>query len=142
MSLFAYSASLLIGLVMAPATGALWLAAGLDRERGFYPAVVMAIASYYVLFAVVGGSAGAVLGELAILAVFVLLAIAGFRYGRWLLVFALALHGVLDAVHPWLVHNAGAPPWWPAFCGAYDVALACWLIMRWSAGEWRRQPCQ
>jgi hypothetical protein len=36
----------------------------------------------------------------------------------------LAAHGVLDFFHGRLVANPGVPPWWPAFCRAFDVAAA------------------
>jgi hypothetical protein len=46
----------LIGLILALAVAGSATAIGLDRERAFYPTVLMVIASYYVLFAVVGAS--------------------------------------------------------------------------------------
>lgn len=127
MTLFDYPLSLLFGLELAVAIGAIAALAGLDRERSFYAAVVMTVASYYVLFAVVGGSAAALIGEIGMLVLFVLLAVLGFKFSPWLIVFALALHGVLDSIHPVLIDNAGAPPWWPAFCLSYDVGMALWL---------------
>ena len=42
------------GLALAVAVGA--GAAGLDRDRAFYPTVLIVVASYYDLFAVLGGS--------------------------------------------------------------------------------------
>ena len=44
----------LIGLMLAVAVAGFATAIGLDRERGFYPPVLIVIASYYVLFAVMG----------------------------------------------------------------------------------------
>ncbi len=41
-----------IGLILAVAVAGSAIAIGLDRERTFYPTVLMVIASYYVLFAV------------------------------------------------------------------------------------------
>ena len=46
----------LIGLILALAVAGSATAIGLDRERAFYPTVLMVIASYYVLFAVMGAS--------------------------------------------------------------------------------------
>jgi hypothetical protein len=46
----------LIGLILALAVAGTATAIGLDRERVVYPTVLMVIASYYVLFAVMGAS--------------------------------------------------------------------------------------
>ena len=62
---------------------------GMDRERVFYPAVVMAVASYYLAFAVVDGRNGVMLSEVAIAAVFIAGAVAGFKYSAWIAVVAL-----------------------------------------------------
>jgi hypothetical protein len=50
---------------------------GFDRDRAFYPALLVVIASYYVLFAVMTGSY-AVLVESAIMTAFAALAVLGF----------------------------------------------------------------
>ena len=44
----------LIGLLLSVAVAAFATVTGLDRERGFYPTVLIVIASYYVLFALMG----------------------------------------------------------------------------------------
>ena len=96
---------------------------GMDRERVFYPAVVMAVASYYLAFAVVDGRNGVMLSEVAIAAVFIAGA-AGFRHSPWIAVVALAGHGVMDGFHHHLVHNTGVPQVWPGFCMTFDVTAA------------------
>ncbi len=97
---------------------------GMDRERVFYPAVVIAVASYYLAFAVVDGRNGVMLSEVAIAAVFIAAAVAGFKHNPWIAVVALAGHGVMDGFHHLLVHNAGVPRSWPGFCGSFDVTAA------------------
>jgi len=116
----------LIGIVLAVAVGgfARWI--GWDRDRAFYPTVLTVIASYYVLFAVIGGS-GVLLIETAVCLGFVILAVVGFKRSLWLVVAALIAHGVFDLVHPHAVHNAGVPTWWPDFCLAYDVTAGALL---------------
>ena len=60
-------------------------------------------------------------------------AVAGFKRSAWIVVAALAGHGVQDAVHGHIVANAGVPAWWPAWCLAYDVGAAAalaWLLTR------------
>jgi len=83
-----------------------------------------------VLFAVMGGSGRAVVVETLVAAAFVLAASVGFRRSLWLVVAALAAHGVQDAFHGRLVANPGVPAWWPAFCLTYDVAAAGYLAWR------------
>jgi len=105
---------------------------GFDRDRAFYPAVLIVVASYYVLFAAMIGSVEAVLLESIVMALFVIAAVAGFKRTPWIVVAALAAHGVQDAVHGHIVANAGVPGWWPAWCLAYDVGAAgalAWLLM-------------
>ncbi|MEO7941003.1 MAG: hypothetical protein ABIR55_20460 [Burkholderiaceae bacterium] len=46
----------LSGLLLALLLCAITAAVRLDRERAFYPTVLMTIALYYVLFAVIGGA--------------------------------------------------------------------------------------
>lgn len=124
------AAPILIGIGLAFAVAAGAHAAGLDRERGFYPTVLIVVASYYDLFAVLGGSPQALGVELAVTAVFVSAAVVGFRRNLWIVAAALAMHGAFDFVHGGVVHNPGMPAWWPAFCGSYDLAAAAWLAWR------------
>lgn len=119
--------SAVVGASIAVLVGLLATFTGLDRGRAFYAAVTIVVAHYYVLFAVVGGADAALLTECAIMSAFVVAAVVGFRRTPWLLVAALAGHGVLDLAHPHLVDNAGVPAWWPDFCLAYDVVAAAYL---------------
>ena len=67
------------------------------------------------------------------MALFAIAAVVGFRASAWIVVGALAGHGVLDAVQGYIVNNAGVPAWWPAFCLAYDLGAAgalAWFLMR------------
>jgi hypothetical protein len=106
---------------------AAWL--GMDRERVFYPAVVMAVASYYLAFAVVDGRSEVMLSEVAIAAVFIIGAVAGFKVSPWIAVVALAGHGVMDGFHHHLVHNTGVPQAWPGFCMTFDVTAAAFVAL-------------
>jgi len=106
---------------------------GFDRDRAFYPTVLIVIASYYVLFAVMSGSVETVLLESVMMALFAVAAVAGFKASPWIVVAALAGHGVQDAVHSHIIANAGVPGWWPAWCLAYDVGAAgalAWILTR------------
>ncbi len=116
-----------IGVAVAFAVAVLGRSAGLDRDRAFYSTVLIVTASYYVLFAVLGGSMHAVAVESIGLAVFTACAVVGFRTSMWLVVAGLMAHGVFDIVHARTVSNPGMPEYWPAFCLAFDVAAAVWL---------------
>lgn len=120
-----------IGVLLAPAVAAFGRAAGLDRDRAFYPVTLIVVASYYVLFAAVGGSMWAVAIESAVMAAFVAAAVAGFKRSLWLVSAALVAHGLFDLLHHRLIDNAGVPAWWPVFCMAYDIgagATLAWLL--------------
>jgi hypothetical protein len=88
---------------------------------------MVVIASYYVLFAVMGGSAHALLVEAAVATLFLAVTLVGFKYSLWLVVGALASHGIFDVFHGQLIANPGVPVWWPAFCLAYDGVAAAYL---------------
>lgn len=122
-----------IGAVLALSVGLMARFTGLDRDRAFYPTVLIVIALYYALFAVMGGSLQVLVIESIVIGVFVGASIAGFKRSLWLVVVALAAHGVFDLVHGQLIDNPGVPPWWPNFCLAYDVVAAAglaWLLSR------------
>ena len=51
----------IVGLVLAAAVAIFARVTGLDRDRAFYPLVTIVVASFYALFAVMGGG-GSVLG--------------------------------------------------------------------------------
>jgi hypothetical protein len=108
---------------------------GFDRDRAFYPVVTVVIASYYELFAIMGGSASAVGVETAVLVVFVTVSVIGFKANLWLIVGALAGHGLFDFIHPELITNPGVPAWWPMFCLSYDLTAALYLAWRLSRSE-------
>ena len=120
-----------IGIVLAVAVAVFARRVGLDRDRAFYPTVMIVIASYYVLFAAMSGSVQTVVIESVVMALFAAAAVAGFKSSAWIVVAALAGHGVFDALHGYVIENTGVPAWWPAWCLAYDVAAAAglaWLL--------------
>lgn len=117
----------LIGAVLALAVSSTATLVGLDRDRAFYPTLLIVIASYYALFAVMGGSDHALVVETAVIAAFLASSIIGFKYSLWFVVAALAAHGVFDAFHDRLIANPGVPAWWPQFCLTYDVVAGAYL---------------
>ena len=119
------------GLALSVGLSATFL--GLDPDRAFYPLVMIVIASYYGLFAVMGGSVQILALESIAIVAFLAASIAGFKRSLWLVVAALAAHGVYDIVHGQLIANPGVPLWWPACCSALDLVAAAylaWLLSR------------
>ncbi|MCG6875290.1 MAG: hypothetical protein LJE97_09395, partial [Betaproteobacteria bacterium] len=108
---------------------------GFDRDRAFYPTLTIVIATYYGLFAVVGGSIPALMAESVVIVAFIVIATLGFKFNLWLLVGGLFGHGLFDYVHRHFISNPGVPEWWPAFCLTFDVTAAVYLA--WLLGQSR-----
>ena len=53
----------IVGIILSVVVAVVMRYVGFDRDRAFYPTVLIVIASYYVLFAVMGGSMQTVLLE-------------------------------------------------------------------------------
>jgi hypothetical protein len=127
-----------VGIVLALIVSLYAAATRLDGDRAFYPTLLAAIAGYYVLFAVIGGTLHTTIVESAIAVAFVLVGTIGFRRNLWLVSAALAAHGVFDLAHHSLVSNPGVPPWWPVFCSTYDLTAAAflaWMLSRRGGSE-------
>jgi len=116
-----------VGVVFAVSVGLFATFIGFDRDRAFYPTVMIVIAFLYPLFAVMGGSSHALLLELGVAAAFIAAAAFGFKKSMWIVAAALAAHGAMDGVHGRMIANPGVPAWWPAFCLTYDVVAAAYL---------------
>lgn len=122
-----------VGASLALSISLLATFVGFDRDRALYPTVMIVIASYYGLFAVMSGSMQALILESVVMAGFLLLSILGFKFNLWLVVAGLCAHGVFDIFHGHFISNPGVPVWWPMFCLTYDIAAAAylaWLLNR------------
>jgi len=120
----------IVGLLLGFAVPLFARAVGFDRDRSFYTVVLVVTASYYDLFAVMGGSSHALLSELVASAAFIVLSALGFTRNLWLVVVGLVAHGVFDFVHGGLIEDPGVPRWWPMFCLMFDVAAGAYLAWR------------
>ena len=129
--------ALLVGALLAFSVGLLATGVGLNRDRAFYPVVTIVIASYYALFAVMGASTHALVLESLVCAVFLAVAVTGFRWSLWVVVVALAAHGIFDLTHAAVISNPGVPNWWPEFCLAFDVTAAAYLAWLLKSGRVR-----
>src|SRR3954471_19807335 len=119
----------LVGALLALLVGALATLVRLDRDRAFYPTVLIVVASYYGLFAVVAGSTRVLIEESIAICIFLAAAVVGFKSSLWLVVVGLAAHGVFDLLHGRLITDPGVPVWWPPFCSAYDIVAAGYLAV-------------
>jgi hypothetical protein len=117
----------LIGAILGVMVGGTASLLRLDRDRAFYPTVLIVIASYYALFAVMGGTGRVLASEVTVIAGFLVVSGVGFRRSLWVVVAGLVAHGVFDAFHHQLITNPGVPVWWPQFCLTYDVVAAGYL---------------
>jgi hypothetical protein len=123
----------LVGITLALVVSLSATMVGLDRDRGFYPVVLVVSASCYDLFAVMGGSTQVLSLETLAVVMFIAASLVGFKTSLWLVVTALVGHGVFDFVHSHLIVNPGVPIWWPKFCLGYDLMAASylgWLLTR------------
>ena len=101
-----------IGIIAALGVGLFATVMGFDKERSFYPVVLIVIAALYILFAVMAGSTDSLLAETIPALAFVTMAALGFRKkAPWLVVAGLALHGVFDFFHHAVIANPGVPVW-------------------------------
>ena len=82
----------LVGLALCLAVGGLAVAIGFDRDRAFYPTVLIVIATYYVLFAAMGASARALIMEVVAASGLSALALIGFKKNLWLVAAAILAH--------------------------------------------------
>jgi hypothetical protein len=133
-----------VGAALALVLGYLARVIGFDRDRSFYPTVLIVIAAYYILFAAVGGSGTTMAVEMGTFLIFSAVAVLAFRTNIWIAAAGLSAHGVFDGLHGALFTNPGAPEWWPMFCLGFDVAIAAWLcwnlrLARWPSSQDRAQ---
>jgi hypothetical protein len=98
-----------------------------------YALELAAIAAVYVGFAVADGRPRVIAVEIAVAAVFVVLAATAVTATAWLLVLGYAGHGLKDAWQQRRQFVANTR-WWPPFCAAVDWVLAAILIIAIAAG--------
>ncbi len=118
-----------VGLLLAVGIAALAKFTRFDEDRSFYSTVLVIIASYYVLFAVLGGSGHALVWELVVAVAFSTVAIIGALFLPTLVGAGIMAHGLFDLVHDGIIQNSGVPTWWPSFCGSIDVFLGLWVMI-------------
>jgi len=100
---------MLVGIGLGVAVAVFARLVGFDRSKAFYPFVLVIVASYYVLFAVMAGDRPGLLLELLFFALFTAGAVLGFRSTLWIVVGGLALHGVFDFARSFVLEGSGVP---------------------------------
>lgn len=135
--------SFAIGIAMALVICLAARLIGFDRDRAFYPILLIAIASYDLVFASLTQDTGVIVAECLLASVFIVMAVLGFSKWPQLVVFGLAGHAAADVVHPHLIANSGIPEWWPGFCAGFDVAaaLALALVLYAARKNPETEPC-
>ena len=125
---------LISGAVLGGATIALTEIGGVIRQRGTWATTMVAIASFYVVFAIQTGDTLEIIVHSGLAAGFVILAVIGARKSSWLLAAALLGHGIFDISIGSVLSNP-APNWWRPFCLGIDVVLALGLAVMLRRGQ-------
>jgi hypothetical protein len=120
----------LVGFLLSVAMVVFAAVIGFDRERSFYSTVLFVIATYYILFAVMGALRRTLIIEIVVASGFILFGVLGFKGNLWLVAAALLGHGIFDFIRPSLIANPGVPHWWPGFCMAFDLIFGGSLALR------------
>ena len=121
-----------VGVILGIGIGIFSTVVGLDRDRALYPVALIVIASYYCLYAVLGGSNTALVNESIIATLFVVIAAVGFRTNLWIVAAGIVGHGVMDIFHHLFIENPGLPTWWPMFCMSIDIVIGAYMaLMLW-----------
>jgi hypothetical protein len=119
----------LVGFAVAAAVAGFAALTRFDRGRSFYPTVLIVSASYYLLFAAIGGDGAILIREALGLLLFVIAAVAASKLSRWIVVIGLCGHALFDMAHGAMIANPDTPIWWPAFCLSFDLALAACVAL-------------
>lgn len=117
----------LVGVVSAVVLAVFARASEFEKDRSFYPTVLIVIGFLYVLFGAIDGRMSVILTECVFALVFSSIAVFGFSKCCRLVGIGIATHGVFDFVHMQFIEDAGVPVWWPGFCGAIDIVLGVYV---------------
>lgn len=105
----------------------------LETSKWAYPLLLSTFPIYYLVFAVYGSDYTALLSELLAGVLFIALSCWAYRLGSFNALFVLAIgytgHAIYDFGHDALFVNAGAPLWWPEFCGSVDLLIGIYLFV-------------
>ena len=100
----------LTGVVLGGATIGLMAVGGVIRQEGTWATTMVAIASFYVVFAIQTGDMLEIVVHTGLATGFVTLAIVGARIFSWILAASLLGHGIFDILVGSVLSNP-APNW-------------------------------
>ena len=123
------------GIFLAVGIAAFGKITRFEQDRSFYPTILIIIASYYILFAILGDSRHALIWESAVAVAFSAIGVFGSLRVPLLAGAAIAAHGLFDLVHHDIIPNPGVPSWWPTFCAGVDVPLGVWVMSLYRPGR-------
>ncbi len=103
--------------------------AGFEREKSFYPLLLIFMALQYLLFSVIDSNKEVIIGEGLVITIILVLSVSGYKINQWWLVTGFAAHSLWDYFHNAIIHNQGVPSWWPEFCLGYNVLIALYLFL-------------
>lgn len=123
--------ALAVGVVIAVVTVLLFKAWGLEEAKWAYPVLLAEFPVNYWIFAIYGSDSAALLNELLVGLAFLAVAYTAYKSKSFVTLLLLAagyvMHAVYDFYHNLFFVNAGAPTWWPEFCGSVDVLIGAYI---------------
>lgn len=119
----------LVGVAFAGFAAAFLRLTGMERDRAAAPVILIAVATFWPVFAVEEGGAAEIALHGAVASSFLALALVAHRVASALAGAGLIAHGVFDASAA-LLSDAPGPPWWAPFCSAFDGVLGGYLLVR------------
>ena len=105
-----------------------------QKTTWVYPLILATLPAYYWAFAIYAANYDALLNEVLIGTLFIAAALFGYRFlntfGQAALGAGFVIHALYDIVHVNLSGHSIAPTWWPEFCGAVDLLIGFYLLMK------------
>lgn len=117
----------IVGALGAVALSIFGRISGFEKDRSFYPTVLIVIGFLYVLFAALDGRGSVVFIESVFALIFSAIALIGYYKGCRIVAFGIAAHGVFDYVHQFFIEDRGVPIWWPGFCAVIDILIGVYV---------------
>ena len=119
--------ALVIGIVIAVFVVLRFKARRLENTKWAYPFFLATFPVYYWVFAVYASDYAALLKEFMVGVAFLAIAYIAYKFKSFgtllLLAIGYVIHAAYDFYHNLFFVNAGAPAWWPEFCGSVDVLI-------------------
>jgi hypothetical protein len=123
--------ALAIGAAIAVAVVLLFKQKGLEKSKWAYPILLATFPVNYWVFAIYASDSTALFKEFLVGLVFLAVAYTAYRYKSFVTLLLLAvgyvMHAAYDFYHNLFFVNAGAPTWWPEFCGSVDVLIGAYI---------------